>query len=130
MTLSERFLNSLGRLKRAHDGEGLDVTVEAVRSQFDQVMAGLPEGMIEEIYLNFLDSFGKSGQPESAFVEYSEKLGLYVDLFHQEIDERSFTATPEELGFIRDLVNSYADRLDMGMITSIMSLLVEKGAFE
>jgi hypothetical protein len=130
MTLSERFLGGLSRLKRTHSGEGLGVTVEAVRSQFDQAMAGLPEGLIEELYLNFLDSFGRCGRPEAEFIDYAEKLGLFVDIFHQEIDERAFPATPEELRFIRDLVNSYADRLDMGMITSIMTLLLEKGAFE
>jgi hypothetical protein len=130
MILSERFLGGLGRLKRTYADEGLGATVEAVRGQFDQAMAGLPEGMIEELYLNFLDSFGRSGRPETEFIDYAEKLGLFVDLFHQEIDENSFSATPEELQFIRDLVNTYADRLDMGMITSIMSLLLEKGAFE
>ena len=130
MTLSERFLSNLNKLKRNLHGEGLETTVEAVRSAFTQAMAGLPEGMIEELYLNFLDSFGKTGRPEAEFMDHAERLGLFVDLFHQELDERSFGASPEELRFIRDLVNSYADELDMNMVTAIMTLLIDKRVFD
>ena len=79
MNAQERFYRTLEKL--AGRGQGLDVTVEAVRSAFLQAAGDIPDDVREAVFLRFLDRFSRSGKPENAFTEAAGSLGPYIDLF-------------------------------------------------
>lgn len=127
MNMSERFYRNLDRIGNRHRNDGLDVAVEVVRKVFEEAMGKVPEELTGSIYLRFLDTFNKSGKPESEFVETAYRLGIYVDLFWMEYDAKNSPLPEEDWDFLREVVSSSAGELDLKILTYVMGQIVEGG---
>jgi hypothetical protein len=143
MNASERFYRALDKM--AGRGQGLEVTVQAVRSAFAQAVGKIPEELQEAVFLRFLDRFGRSGKPEETFAEAAYSLGPYIDLFWMNYREEETPAEgggkipakgfdpggslcPEDWKFLREEVSASAESLDLDILTYIMRQIMEHGA--
>jgi len=131
MNASERFCRTLDKL--AERRQGLDVTVEAVRSAFAQAAGNIPEDMREAVFLRFLDRFSRCGKSEEAFAEEAGSLVPYIDLFRMDYSRDSAKKHPlseEDWEFLREEVSACAVSLELEMLTYIMQQIMENGGFD
>ncbi|MDR3200802.1 MAG: hypothetical protein LBT68_05025 [Spirochaetales bacterium] len=126
MNASERFYRTLDKMNGR--GEGLAVTVEAVRAAFTQAVGTVPHSLSEAIFLRFLDAFNRSGKPEEAFAETAYSLGPYIDLFWMDYAEEGRPLEKADWVFLRDEVSAAAGDLDLDILTYIMRQILEHGA--
>lgn len=125
MNMSERYYRSIDKI--GSRSAGLSVTVQAVEDAFDAAIGKVPDELARGIFLHFLDSYNKSGQPESEFVTAAYRLGAFIDLFWMEYDDSEDTLTEDDWEFLRESVNEAAGDLDLKLLTYVMQKIVEKG---
>jgi hypothetical protein len=81
------------------------------------------KGLAEELVLFFLPK-----NPDDRDGAY--KLAAVADLFDFNFDEESDILEDRDWIFLRDLMNSRADTLDMDLVTYIMGIIVSRGQFD
>lgn len=127
MDSAERFYRHLDKLQQANPPVSFRTAVREVQRAFEEAMGSVPETLTEAIYLHFLDSFNHAELPEEAFVEYSYRLGPYIDVFWKRYDEKEDPIPPEEWLFLKEAVSEAAGEMDLKLLTYIMQLIMDKG---
>ena len=83
--------------------------------------APVPDGMAEELAGFFL-----AGPVDEESVYRSEEV---LEILAGEWSPRGSALVDEDWEFLRDLVNSWALEMDMGVVTDVMRVIVDRGGF-
>ncbi len=108
----------------------------------------LPEDLMEDLYLFYLDA-GRGERPgrsqahcsamqpkpftptnSDSLRELAYHLVDVIDLFDMDYDEKKDPLVIDEWVTIKNLFSNYADDIDDELLTYIMQLAIEKGAFD
>ena len=127
MDSSERFYRHLDKMKNLSSSLTFRNAVREVQSAFEEAMGNVPDQLPEAIYLYFLDSFNQAELPEEKFVEYSYRLGPYIDIFWRRYDEKEDPLSEEEWVFLKEAVSDAAGEMDLDLLTYIMQIILDKG---
>ena len=93
----------------------------------------LPEDLMEDLYQFYLDTGTGSGSSIISKPDQLRELAYHlvdvIDLFDMDYDEKKDPLVVEEWVTIKNLFSNYADDIDDELLTYIMQLAIEKGAF-
>ncbi len=127
MDSSERFYRHLDKMKNLSSPLTFRNAVREVQSAFEEAMGNVTDQLPEAIYLHFLDSFNQEELPEEKFVEYSYRLGPYIDIVWKRYDEKEDPLSEEEWAFLKEAVSDAAGEMDLDLLTYIMQIILDKG---
>lgn len=107
--------------------ESLEVKRKKIEDLFVRSVPDVPVGMVKELFAYYLTRTGGS-------VENLKNLAYHLvdvaDLFSGEYDTRNNPLDEGEWRMIRDLTNAYAQDIDEDVLTYVMQLVIENGAFD
>jgi len=126
MIASEGYSRLIDRLKRSAGEKAEDRIMADVRDVFFSALSDLPDTAVHDLF-NFYTDFYYSGQLRCTDVfEFGYHLGRVLDVLSGEYDERYPLETDDEWDAIREMVNEAADDMDLGTVTTVMNLLLER----
>ncbi|MFQ3620559.1 MAG: hypothetical protein SNJ78_06395 [Spirochaetales bacterium] len=127
MDSAERFYRQLDKMQGLYPQLTFRRAIQEVQRAFEEAMGHVPSTLVEAIFLRFLDSFNQSSLPEQSFIEYSYRLGPYIDVFWKRYDPTEDPISKEEWVFLKEAVSESAGDLDLGLLTYVMQILMDKG---
>jgi hypothetical protein len=93
----------------------------------------LPEELMEDLYLYYLESAWGTGSKEITEPDQLRDLAYHlvdvIDLFDMDYDEGKNPLVLDEWKSIKNLFSSYADDIDDELLTYVMQFAIGKGAF-
>ncbi len=107
--------------------ESLEKKRKKIEDLFIRSVPDVPAGMVSQMFVYYLSRTGGS-------VENLRNLAYHLidvaDLFAGEYDTRNNPLDEEEWRAIRDFTNNYAQDIDEDILTYVMQLVIENGAFD
>lgn len=107
--------------------ESLEHKRKKIEALFIRSIPDIPEGMVREMFAYYLSRTGGS-------VENLRNLAYHLidvaDLFAGEYDTRNNPLDDDEWRVIRDFTNNHAQDIDDDILTYVMQLVIENGAFD
>jgi len=94
----------------------------------------LPEDLMEDLFQYYIDKENAKEQNTEIKLDQLRDLAYHfvdiVDLFDMNYDDEKDPLALEEWINIKDLFSSYAENIDDELLTYVMKIAVEKGAFQ
>ena len=125
MFVSERFLARLAKIRKSHRHAPADEQIELVRAAFLGMLHGLPNRMPDEIFELFTEQMMQRSDEKTSFLEAASYLSDIADLFALQYDEQNDPLHPDDWSLVGEIVNDYANDLDMPTVNYIMRLVVD-----
>jgi len=116
--MNNEFLRQYKRISKSCQGQ-LDQKGDELREILARLMNRFPAGMAREGAEFFLKGEAWDGEVQ--------KGADLIDLHNEELNGESCTFDREDWVFIKELVNSYADDLDMDWLTYSMQFFLDMG---
>lgn len=139
MNRSEHLATEIERCRKRGAPSASAANEAALRRSFT---ASLPAGVGAELAADLFDyyvSLAVGPEAEGALSDdadadpifsASDRLVALSALFNGELDDDAEPFTVDELSSIGDIIADYAEKMDMGVLTSVMSLLLARGALD
>lgn len=121
MYRSSSFVNQCRRSLRGTP-QPADVQHRIVEEQFVRALMQAPAELARELFGALVET------RDDTMDELLQLLGDLVDLFAMEYDDQADPLGAPEWEILRDLVDSYAEELDMARIQYVMERVVSHGA--
>ncbi len=94
----------------------------------------LPEDLMEDLFQYYIDKENAKEQNTEINLDQLRELAYHfvdiVDLFDMDYDDEKDPLALEEWINIKDLFSSYAENIDDELLTYVMKIAIEKGAFQ
>jgi len=94
----------------------------------------LPEDLMEDLFQYYIDKENAKEQNTEINLDQLRELAYHfvdiVDLFDMDYDDEKDPLVLEEWINIKDLFSSYAENIDDELLTYVMKIAIEKGAFQ
>ena len=127
----EKIINSRDRSRPVPT---IDEMKDKIGDLFIKSAFMLPEDLMEDLYQFYLDSDGRDrSRPVPTDSDSLRELAYHlvdvIDLFDMDYDKTNDTIKLDEWVAIKDLFSSYAADIDDDLLTYVMQIAIEKGAF-
>ena len=126
----EKIINSKGGSQPAPT---IDEKKDKMADLFIKSGFMLPDELMEDLYLYYIEIAWGSESNEITEPDQLRELGYHlvdvIDLFDMDYDDVKDPLVVDEWVTIKNLFSSYAEDIDDDLLTYVMSLALEKGAF-
>ncbi len=116
-----------------NQNSNIDEMKDKIADLFKQSGFMLPGDLMEDLYEYYLDSGIGSGSKDITEPDQLRELAYHlvdvIDLFDMDYDENKDPLVLDEWVTVKTLFSTYADDIDDELLTYIMQLVIEKGAF-
>jgi len=113
------FFRGIKKIKKKYYADN-SINIEQEIKEILHKNVSVDENLLEDLYTKYCEN------SENIF-DSAIYLSDVVDLFNCDYDEENDPLNEEDWIFVKNIVNSCADELDMDTVTYIMRLVVEKG---
>jgi hypothetical protein len=120
----DKFLSDIARWKGAGPSGQDPAQLEALRRMFFEHLRAMPNDLLSDIFMDFLERYSKDG--ETGRARAIAWLSGIASLFSGEYDGTPFSS--EDWESLRESVSANAGDMDIDLLTEIMSLILEHDA--
>jgi 5'-deoxynucleotidase YfbR-like HD superfamily hydrolase len=115
--MNNEFLRQYKRVSKKHSGE-LSKMIPDLKELFSSLLKDFPSDMVFDL----IEKFIKDDSSENDI----QRAADIIDLYNEELDGENSDLSLEDWFYLKELVNSYAEDLDIEWVAYVMQLLLDK----
>jgi len=126
MTASEAYYKKAKEAIRAGQGKSEELIAGDIREALFYFLKELPDNLKHDIFNFYFDQYLDNEDPNKSLYQLAEGPMPMIDFMTGQVADLNAEFTEEEWSLIKEGINANADEMDLRLLNTLMTVLVEK----